>query len=361
MPKTYWHLLSARRMPTEYELVSSDLLYHPRMGYAVRTPVVDFQARHPLSLSCANWEAFRDPRQTTYASYVTEQRDKENYIDRLLGSIDGTDYDRTLNPTWLHVLESVFAPLRYPCHGLHMASAYIAQGAPAGRIAIAAAFQTGDELRRVQRIAYRTQQLMQVQPAFAADAQARWEREPAWQPLRETVERLLVCYEWGEAFVALNLVVKPLFDEFVSSQLASFAREQRDDVLARLLLSLREDQLWHRAWSVALVQHVLVHTEVAQPATELRSCPVTYPATELRSCPDNLSSMQRAIAKWQPRAEASVLALSELCASVCGDRAQLLAACVAEQRRCLAAAGLLTAAPHNPVQDDAAGAAGNAA
>jgi len=257
MPKTYWHLLAARRMPSEYELVSSRLLYHPQLGVSVRTPVVDFEARYPLSLTCSAWDEFRDPRETTYARYVSEQRDRENYLDRLLSSIEHSDYDRSLDASWLSVLARAFVPMRYPCHGLHMAAAYVAHRAPAGRIVIAAAFQTADEVRRVQRIAYRSKQLMLAHADFGTNAQAVWEREPALQPLRECIERLLVCYEWGEAFVALNLVIKPLFDEFLCSQLAEVAREQRDDVLARMLLSLREDQLWHRAWSGALVRHVL--------------------------------------------------------------------------------------------------------
>jgi len=34
-------------------------------------------------------------------------------------------------------------------------------------------------------------------------AKSLWENDPLWQPLRQFVERLLVTYDWGEAFVAL--------------------------------------------------------------------------------------------------------------------------------------------------------------
>jgi len=40
-----------------------------------------------------------------------------------------------------------------------MRAAYVAQMAPSSRITNCASFQTGDEMRRVQRIAYRTVQL----------------------------------------------------------------------------------------------------------------------------------------------------------------------------------------------------------
>jgi toluene monooxygenase system protein E len=329
MPKTYSHLLAAQRMPTEYELVSSKLLYHPRLGFAVRTPVVDFQARYPLTLMCSAWDEFRDPRETTYTRYVQEQRDKENHVDRLLNGLGQTTYDRDLPTAWLTVLGQVFVPMRYPCHGLHMLSAYVAHRAPAGRITIAAAFQTADELRRVQRIAYRTMQLMLAHAAFGSNAQDVWEREPALQPLRECIERLLVCYEWGEAFVALNLVLKPLFDEFLCMQLTNVAREQRDDVLAHMLLSLHEDQRWHRAWVAALVRHVLA------------------------DAPDNAQTMQKTLETWQPRMRDALAGLIELLAPVRADRAGTAQAILSEQQRFLEACGLVRMSDQPPWQTEA--------
>jgi toluene monooxygenase system protein E len=312
MGKTYWHLLAARRMPTEYELVSSELLYQPRQGLAVRTPAANFQARFAPLLHCSNWEGFRDPRETTYTSYVTEQREREIFVERLLASIDDTDYDRALDPSWLRVLERAFAPLRYPCHGLHMVAAYLGQAAPSGRITIAGAFQAGDELRRVQRLAYRTQQLMLAHPGFGADAQGVWERDAALQPLREVIERLLVCYEWSEAFVALQLVVKPLFDEFSCGQLAALALRRGDDVLGRMLGSLRDDQLWHRRWSAALVEHLL------------------------NDDPSQRAAIQDLIDKWQPR---MLAALDGLLSLIPGDGADAEAV-QAEQRQLITACGL---------------------
>jgi toluene monooxygenase system protein E len=317
MPKTYWHLRAARRIPSDYELVSSELLYHRRLGYAVRTPAGDFQIRHAPRLACADWEAFHDPRETTYTSYVTEQREREIFVERLLGSIDDGAYDRALDPNWLRLLERAFAPMRYPCHGLHMLAAYIAHAAPAGRITIAGAFQAGDELRRVQRLAYRTQQLALVQPGFADDAQAVWEKEPALQPLREVIERLLVCYEWSEAFVALQLVVKPLFDELLCGQLAALALRRGDDVLGRMLGSLREDQCWHRAWSAALV------------------------AKLLEDAAANRAAIEAMIERWQPRALAALDGLVELI----GPESVDAGAVRSEQEKLLERCGLVREVP----------------
>lgn len=292
MPKTYWHLLAARRMPSEYELTSLKLLYHPQQGVAVRTPVSDFHAQHRTRFNVPDWEVFRDPAETTYGTYVSSRRDREVFVQQLLQSIEGGDYDARLQRRWLSLLERVIAPLRYPCHGLQMLSAYVAQAAPSSCIAIAAAFQSADEIRRISWLAYRTKQLSLAYAGFGERAKHDWQVNPALQPLREVIERLLVSYDWDEAFVGLDLVLKPLFDEFFSLQLAQLARVHGDDILARMLLSLSEDQRWHAAYAFALGRHIVAAGE-GERVTEL-------------------------IERWRPRVMDAIGAASTLCDSVAG-------------------------------------------
>jgi len=151
-------------------------------------------------------EKFRDPRETTYTKYTEIQRDKEIFVDGILEEIEASRYDAQLSPEWLHVLSHVVAPLRYPGHGLQMVAAYIGQMAPGGRIVITATLQAGDEMRRVQRIAYRVRQLQHFYPGFAADSKALWQTNPMWQPLRMAIEKSLICYDWADRSFALNLV-----------------------------------------------------------------------------------------------------------------------------------------------------------
>jgi hypothetical protein len=252
--KTYWHLQHLGRRPTDYEIASSNLLYHPARGFEVAVSVADWYARHQQGspLRCGDWERFQDPRETTYALYAELQQRKEVFVDGLLAAIDGTEYDARLSPAWVALLARVIAPLRYPVHGLQMVAAYVGSMAPSGRIAIASLFQAADEIRRVQRLAYRMRQLRETHPGFGDDSAARWRADPAWQPLREVVEKLLVTYDWGEAFVALNLVLKPAVDALFMVELSRRARSAGDDVLANVLRSLDEDCAWHRAWSQAL-------------------------------------------------------------------------------------------------------------
>jgi Methane/Phenol/Toluene Hydroxylase len=262
--KTYWHLLQQRRMPTEYEIVTSKLLCYTGEGFTGKTfeldvPLLDWYKRFQQDspLTCSSWENFRDPRETTYTKYTKLQRDKEIFVDGILQEIELSGYDSRLKPRWLQVLSRVLGPLRYAGHGLQMLASYIGQMAPGGRIVITAALQSADEMRRVQRIAYRLRQLQQLYPGFASDSKARWETDTLWQPLRIAVEKLLVCYDWAESFVGVNLVLKPLLDEVFMNHFSDLALREGDYLLGRIFYSLNEDCQWHREWGHALTTMVI--------------------------------------------------------------------------------------------------------
>jgi toluene monooxygenase system protein E len=262
--KTYWHLLQQKRMPTEYEIVTSKLLCYTGEGFTGKrfeldVPLKDWYRRYQEEspLVCSSWEKFRDPRETTYTKYTYVQREKEIFVDGILDEIEITGYDAHLRPAWLHTLARVVAPFRYPGHGFQMIASYIGQMAPSGRITITAALQSADEMRRIQRIAYRIRQLQQIYPGFAADSKTLWETDSLWQPLREVVEKLLIAYDWAESFVALNLVLKPLIDQLFMKHLSNLALCEDDYLLGQVFYSLNEDCQWHRQWSECLVRMAL--------------------------------------------------------------------------------------------------------
>jgi toluene monooxygenase system protein E len=257
--KTYSRIEQGRRIPSEYEIVSTNLHYnYPHRFEMSGNALIDWYERHRegSAFSAQDWEAFADPRRTTYRAYNTLQDTKENVVDGLLRQIDETDYDASLADGWVAFLDRWYAPLRFPIHGLQMLAAYVAQMAPASRITNSASFQAGDELRRQQRIAYRTVQLAGHRDGIDINAHRRlWEGADAFQPLRELIERALPTYDWGEAFIVTNLVIKPCIDRLVNLELAGTTASANGDFMLRNIhFSLDEDASWHRDWSAALVQ-----------------------------------------------------------------------------------------------------------
>ena len=256
--KTYWHLLGPRRMPSDDELVAARLRHRAAKGFGVDMPAVAWRARFGagLTLAADDWEAFSDPRETTYASYVAKRARQEALVSGLFERMEASGHDARLGAEAAALLEAFVFPLRYPMHALQMVSAYVGHLAPSSKIAIAAAFQAADETRRVQQIAYRLALRGRATgSADALDAGARraWQDASAWQPLRRAIERLMVTYDWGEAFFALQVCLKPAFDAWAMETLPARAERTGDRYLGDLFFSLGEDCAWHRAWSAALV------------------------------------------------------------------------------------------------------------
>jgi toluene monooxygenase system protein E len=267
LQKTYWHLARERRMPTEYEIVTSKLLCYTGEGFTGKRFELDVplqrwyrQYQQGSLLTCTSWEKFHDPRETTYAKYTALQMDKEIFVDSLLEEIERTGYDRKLSASWVQILSNMLAPLRYPVHGLQMIAAYFGSMAPSGKVAITAALQAADELRRVERIAQRVRQLQIVHTGFARNSKDVWQHGAVWQPLREIVEKLLIVYDWSESFVVLNLLLKPMFDELFLKHFSDLALRENDHLLGQIFYSLNEDCQWHREWSQALVQMAVEDT-----------------------------------------------------------------------------------------------------
>lgn len=252
--RTYWHLQGLERKPNDYDIAASKLLYYPARDFEVSTPIARWYERYQRAslLRLPDWDLFRDPRETTYRKYTELQKKRETYVDGLLASIDETQADAQLSSSCIELLEAVLPVLRFPVHGLQMVAAYVGQMAPGGRIVLANLFQSADEIRRIQRIAYRMCQLKSVKADFGAASKTAWEEDDRWQPLREVMERLLVTYDWSEAFVACDLVLKPAFDDVFMIHYGDVLATHGEFAQPRILRSLYEDCRWHEDWAMAL-------------------------------------------------------------------------------------------------------------
>jgi toluene monooxygenase system protein E len=287
-----------RRKPSEYEIVTAKLHYHYRRQPAPfeldpNTPINTWYLRYREGspLQADDWEGFRDPRQLTYQLYVQRQAEREAYVDNLVDEFECHKHDAGLQTEWVRLLKRLYLPARFPIHALQMTALYMAQMAPSSFITNAAYFQAADELRRIQWAAYRAKSLSlehDAELASSAHTRQRWEEDSAWQPLRETVEKMLIAYDWGEAFAALNLTVKPVFDAVFNAELAELARAHEDALLALMLDDFELDSERSRDWSAALVEYA-----VAQR-------------------PANTEFLERWVKHWKPLAYRSMEALVEL-------------------------------------------------
>lgn len=297
-PKTWSLLGDVRRRPSVYEATAAKFNYHFRREPAPfeMDPNADInewylQYREGSVFNVEDWEGFRDPAKLTYSDYVMLQHDRETYLDLLIDHHEDSKSVDGLDPAWVDTVTALVVPLRFPLHVLQMSSLYVAQMAPSAYIINCANFQAADEMRRIQRLAYLTKVVSNAHGAQIADtstARDPWQSGEAWQPLREACERMLAVYDWGQAFAALDLVVKPSVDAVVNDQLAQLAVANGDEFLALLLAEFQRDSMRHQNWSTALAQYAIEQ----DPAL----------AETLRGW----------VAEWTPRADAAVAGLAGL-------------------------------------------------
>ena len=300
-PKTWSLLGDVRRRPSVYEATAAKFAYHFRREPAPfeMDPNAAIHAwylanREGSAFNVPDWEGFRDPAKLTYSDYVTLQHDRETYLDLLIDHHEAAGSVAELDAAWVATLRDLLVPLRFPMHVLQMTALYVGQMAPSAFIINCAHFQAADEMRRIQRLAYLTKLLGNEHGddlATTAAARDPWQAGAAWQPLREISERMLGVYDWGEAFVLLDLVLKPAFDSVVNESLASLAVANGDEFLALLLAEFQRESARSQAWATSLVQYAIE----ADPAI----------ADVVRGWID----------EWTPMAQAAVAGLAELFAA----------------------------------------------
>jgi toluene monooxygenase system protein E len=291
-----------RRVPSEYEIVTHDTNYTSRSNRqaaleqnpssAANLWLLTYRDRSPVRVD--DWLGFRDPDQVTYRGYVTSQSQQETAVTRILEEYAAAPRDSGLAPGWRATLAGLFAPARFPFHGLQMCTAYVGQMAPSSYITNCAAFGAADLLRGVSLMAYRTRELQRTYPelGFGVEDRRRWEQHPAWQGTRKAIELALAAYDWAESFTAVNLVLRPTLDDLWLRQLADVARANGDDETWLLLSNLQADARRCRRWSEALAKYAL------------------------QKRPENASVLGKWVAKWAPRADDAVAGLASLIATL---------------------------------------------
>ncbi|MBS4730370.1 aromatic/alkene monooxygenase hydroxylase subunit beta [Mycobacterium sp. SM1] len=292
-----WSLFGdVRRKPTPYEVVTGKLHHHFRHEpapfemdpqWAINQWYLTHREGSPLQVD--DWEDFRDPDRLIYKDYVAHQHEREVYVDGLIDEHEEVGSVTTLSPGWVDTLRTLFVPLRFPLHVLQMVGLYIGQMAPSSYITNCAHFQAADELRRIQRFAYWTKVLANAHGddiAQTATARRSWEQDPAWQPLREALEKLLIAYDWGEAFTALNVVVKPMVDALVNQEFGALAENNDDRLLAALCTEFAHDARRSQRWTQALTEYAVQRK------------------------PELSGVLDGWVRQWQPRAEKAVAGLA---------------------------------------------------
>ena len=120
--KTWSHLAGNRRRPSEYEVVSTNLIYNVNdadspfeLGPNIPMSQWFKEFRHGSPLTGCDFEDFRDPDEMIYRSYNTLQDGQETYVEGLLDEYNDLGHDTGLDPAWLEKLQRLYTPAAIWC------------------------------------------------------------------------------------------------------------------------------------------------------------------------------------------------------------------------------------------------------
>jgi hypothetical protein len=201
----------------------------------------------------SQWEEFRDPSRLTYRSYIEAQSQSEQALESVLESSREANAFQRMEPEWVDALRGFFPSMRFAEWGVSMAHQFVGRFTISGLIANCAVLQSFDELRHTQRIAEVSRELDRTHGGFRNHREI-WMEHERFQPLRQILELICVCRDWGEVVVATNVVLEPLLQPVLLSALRELGAPYSDAVLPHLAHSLAIDEERHTAWGVALAK-----------------------------------------------------------------------------------------------------------
>jgi|TARA_R110002074_G_scaffold402194_1_gene604395 toluene monooxygenase system protein E len=270
--KTWSHLSKQRKRPSEYEIVSTNLHFHTNnpdkpfeIGRDAKMNDWYIKYRNNSPLKHDDWNAFRDPEQLVYRTYNILQDGQEAYVTGLLEQFSERGNDQMISEQWASDLARLYAPSRYLYHALQMGASYLHQISPASTISNLATYQSGDHLRWLTHTAYRTCELAKTwsDVGLAEKELEHWENDAAWQGFRELAEKALITWDWAEATVVFDVILKPAVSAAVQKQLGLAGAENGDTLLSLLSDAQLRDAERHQRQTQKLLEFALSNEENA--------------------------------------------------------------------------------------------------
>jgi len=225
----------ADKPASRYQEASFDL--QPRDNFHYR-PVWDpereiYDARR-TALVMEDWDAFKDPRQFYYATYVINRARLQESAEKNFEFVEKHGLMATLPDALRTQIETTLLPFRHMEWAANLNNCFISAYCSGSSIAQAAIYSSTDRLAMAQYLSRIGLLLDGNSGQSLAGAKERWLHDDAWQPLRRLMEHSMVQKDWFEIFVAQNLVIDALVHPVFHARLHSRAGDPGTAFLAML-------------------------------------------------------------------------------------------------------------------------------
>ena len=246
--RTFTWIRTAKRTPTEYELLTVGLQSSPEEWMHVGWPVCFEDGSPPWGDNLSQVRTsllsdYRDPSQLWQRPYVANTNHQQQALDRLVPVCTAMTAGSVSQQWRTEILERPYCAWPFVEYGLFLALAYVVRQCRADTVEFMIAFQVFDRLRLQQDIVQHLFQLELDMPVFSDEhGRDAWMSDAALIPIREIVEQIIGGNDWFETVVAINLAFEPLVGQLAKHGLfASLAPVNGDSATPVVLAQSRLD------------------------------------------------------------------------------------------------------------------------
>jgi propane monooxygenase small subunit len=222
--RTFTYYKPAKRKASVYEDVTVDVQPDPDR-YLIQGWIYGFAdgpGGYPhdwTALKSSNWHTFRDPNEEWEQTIYRNTANVVRQVQQTIANAKAADAFAGWKRGWTKVVERHVGAWAHAEHGIGLHVYTTAQrDAPTNMINNALAVAATHKLRLGQDLILYNLELSEALEDFEGSAHRdAWQNDPAWQGVRENVERLTATRDWAEAFFATALVFEPLVGELFRS------------------------------------------------------------------------------------------------------------------------------------------------
>jgi len=193
-------------------------------------------------LASGDWHQFRDPNEEWEQTIFRNNSAVVRQISLSLENAKRANAYSRWNSAWVHFIERNLGAWMHAEHGLglHVFTA-IQRSAPTNMINNAVAVNAAHKLRFAQDLALFNLDLSESANGFDGSVHKEaWQSDPAWQGVRENVERLTAAADWAEALFATNIVYESLVGVLFRSDLIMQVSAHNGDYITPTIVGTGE-------------------------------------------------------------------------------------------------------------------------
>lgn len=246
--RTFNYFTPQRRRATVYEDVTVDVQPDPERYLAQGWvyAFADGPGGYPqewTKLKSSDWHVFRDPNQEWERTIFKNNSNIVRQISQNLENAKSTDAYALWSKEWVRFVEQHVSAWSHVEQGLGMHVFVPAQrDAPSNMINNAISVNSMHRLRFAQDIALYNLEVSEEIEGFDGTAHLEtWKNDPAWQGVRENVERLTAVHDWAEAVFATNFIFEPLVGELFRSHFVLQVAASNGDFVTPTLMGAGEN------------------------------------------------------------------------------------------------------------------------